>query len=74
MDDKVFYIAPTINPDGRHNYMHEPNTVNTPRSGTIPLDDDGDGLAAEDGFDDLNNDGEITQMRRRTLLAVQGRP
>ncbi len=65
MDDKVFYIAPTINPDGRHNYMHEPNTVNSPRSGTIPLDDDGDGEAAEDGFDDLNNDGHITQMRRR---------
>ncbi len=68
MDDKVFYIAPTINPDGRHNYMHEPNTVNTPRSGTIPLDDDGDGMASEDGFDDLNNDGHITQMRRRSEL------
>jgi hypothetical protein len=68
LDDKVFYIAPTINPDGRHHYMHEPNTVNTPRSGTIPLDDDGDGVAAEDGFDDLNNDGHITQMRRRSDL------
>jgi len=68
MDDKVFYIAPTINPDGRHNYMHEPNNVNTPRSGTVPLDDDGDGLAGEDGFDDLNNDGHITQMRRKSEL------
>jgi hypothetical protein len=68
MNDKVFYIAPTINPDGRHNYMHEPNTVNSPRSGTIPLDDDGDGIAGEDGFDDLNNDGHITQMRRRSAL------
>ncbi len=66
LDDKVFYIAPTINPDGRHYYMREPNTVNTPRSGAIPLDDDGDGEAAEDGFDDLNNDGHITQMRRRS--------
>ena len=65
MDEKVFYIAPTINPDGRENYMMEPNTVSTPRSGTIPLDDDGDGEKAEDGFDDLNNDGHITQMRRR---------
>ena len=65
MDEKVFYIAPTINPDGREHYMMEPNTVNTPRSGTIPLDDDGDGEKAEDGFDDLNNDGHITQMRRR---------
>jgi hypothetical protein len=68
MNDKVFYIAPTINPDGRHNYMHEPNTVNSPRSGTIALDDDGDGIVDEDGFDDLNNDGHITQMRRRNTL------
>ena len=68
MDDKVFYIAPTINPDGRHNYMHEPNTVSSPRSGTIPLDDDGDGEVDEDGFDDLNDDGHITQMRRRSAF------
>lgn len=68
MDEKVFYIAPTINPDGREHYMTQPNTVNTPRSGTIPLDDDGDGEIAEDGFDDLNGDGHITQMRRRNPM------
>ena len=68
LDDKVFYIAPTINPDGRHEYMVNANTVSSPRSGTIPLDDDGDGEKAEDGFDDLNGDGHITQMRRRNPL------
>lgn len=66
LDEKVFYIAPSINPDGREYYMRQPNTVSSPRSGTIPLDDDGDGEYAEDGFDDLNGDGHITQMRRRS--------
>jgi hypothetical protein len=68
LDDKVFYIVPTINPDGRHEYMANPNTGSSPRSGTVPLDDDGDGQAVEDGFDDLNGDGHITQMRRRNPL------
>ncbi len=65
LDEKVFYILPVMNPDGRDHYMSQPNTFNTPRSGTMPLDDDGDGIAGEDGFDDLNGDGHITQMRRR---------
>ncbi|TVR42115.1 MAG: peptidase M14 [Bacteroidia bacterium] len=65
LDDNVFYILPVMNPDGRDHYMNQPNTFSTPRSGTMPLDDDGDGIAGEDGFDDLNGDGHITQMRRR---------
>ncbi|MFN3557591.1 MAG: M14 family metallopeptidase [Bacteroidales bacterium] len=66
LNEKVFYILPVMNPDGRHHYMNLPNSFNTPRSGTMPVDDDGDGLAGEDPHDDLNNDGHITQMRRRT--------
>ncbi len=65
LDEKVFYILPVMNPDGREYYMNQPNTYSSPRSGTMPLDDDGDGLKGEDGFDDLNGDGHITQMRRR---------
>ncbi|MBW6480099.1 MAG: hypothetical protein K0B37_11780 [Bacteroidales bacterium] len=65
MNDKVFYILPVMNPDGREYYMNQPNTSSSPRSGTMPLDDDGDGKVGEDGFDDLNGDGHITQMRRR---------
>jgi hypothetical protein len=60
--DKVFYIFPTINPDGREHFM---TLAATPRSGLAPRDDDRDGLFDEDGFDDLNGDGERSQMRKR---------
>jgi hypothetical protein len=63
--DKVFYIVPTINPDGRDSYMHQPNSASSPRSGMLPIDNDGDGLIDEDKYDDLDGDGNITQMRRK---------
>jgi len=63
--DKVFYIVPTINPDGRDSYIHKPNTANSPRSGMIPVDNDGDGLVNEDSYEDLDGDGNITLMRRK---------
>ena len=66
LDEKVFYIVPTINPDARNNYMFELNMVHSPRSGMIPFDDDGDGLTDEDGFDDLDGDGNLMLMRRKT--------
>lgn len=66
LKDRIFYIVATINPDARNNYMKEPNTGNTPRAGMIPLDDDSDGLFDEDGFDDLDGDGSITRMRRKS--------
>jgi hypothetical protein len=65
LNEKTFYILPVMNPDGREFYMNKPNSFNTPRSGTMPLDNDGDGVAGEDGMDDLNNDGHITMMRRK---------
>jgi hypothetical protein len=66
LDEKVFYILPTINPDARNNYMLELNIVHSPRSGLIPVDDDRDGLVDEDGFDDLDGDGNLLMMRRKT--------
>ena len=27
LEDKVFYIVPTINPDGRDSYIHQPNSL-----------------------------------------------
>jgi len=66
LKDKVFYITPTINPDARNNYMLEPNTAHSPRSGMIVLDNDGDGVAGEDGMDDLDGDGSITMMIRKS--------
>lgn len=63
--DKTFYIVPTINPDGRDNYFHKANNAHSPRSGVIPIDNDRDGQVDEDGYDDLDNDGEIVMMRRK---------
>lgn len=60
--DKTFYIFPTNNPDGREHFMTQGAT---PRSGLAPRDDDRDGLVDEDGFDDMNGDGERSQMRKR---------
>ncbi len=62
---RTLYIAPTINPDARDEYLKQANTASSPRTGIAPRDNDGDGLIDEDGADDLNGDGHITQMRRR---------
>lgn len=58
--ERTFYIAPTINPDGREVFT---SGTLPPRSGLAPRDNDRDGLIDEDGFDDLNGDNEISQMR-----------
>ena len=63
--ERTFYIVPTINPDGRENFLDEPNNPHSPRSGLGARDNDGDGLVNEDGYDDLDGDGNITMMRRR---------
>ena len=60
--EKTFYICPTINPDGREFFT---SATTPPRSGLAPRDSDRDGLVDEDGPDDLNGDGEISQMRRK---------
>ncbi len=64
--DKVFYIVPTINPDARDNFFHAANTASSPRSGLVPVDNDRDGQVNEDGFDDLDGNGSITMMRRKS--------
>lgn len=61
--DKTFYIAPTINPDAREYFT---STGVPPRSGLAPRDNDRDGLYDEDGTDDINNDKNITMMRRKS--------
>lgn len=64
--DKTFYIVPTINPDARDNFMKEPNTPHSPRAGMIAIDNDRDGLINEDMMDDLDKDGNITNMIRKS--------
>ena len=66
LEDKVFYIVPTINPDARDNFFHAANTASSPRSGLVPVDNDRDGQVNEDGFDDLDGNGSITMMRRKS--------
>ena len=66
LKDKTFYIAPTINPDSREYFIYEPNTMNSSRTGRRPFDNDGDGQIAEDLYDDLDGDGHIVMMRRKS--------
>lgn len=66
LKDKVFYIAPTINPDSRDYFIYEPNTMHSSRTGRRPFDNDGDGEVAEDLYDDLDGDGHIVMMRRKS--------
>ena len=65
LERKAFYILPTVNPDGRAHWFQELNTASSSRSGKQPTDNDGDGLLDEDGYDDLDGDGEILDMRIR---------
>jgi len=65
MDERTFYVVPTMNPDSRDYFLHKPTNANSPRSGLRPMDDDRDGLADEDDADDLDGDGSITLMRKK---------
>ena len=67
LKDKTFYISPTINPDAREYFT---SVGVPPRSGLVPRDNDRDGLLDEDGYDDLNNDKNISQMRRKILMVI----
>ncbi len=65
VNERVFYLMPMMSPDARDAHMHEANSTHSPRSGLRPVDDDRDGLVDEDKPDDLDGDGNITQMRIR---------
>ncbi|MCB9831109.1 MAG: peptidase M14 [Planctomycetes bacterium] len=64
LDERVFYILPSVNPDGRDYWISQANTPSSSRSGLRPIDNDRDGLADEDGPNDLDGDGSITMMRQ----------
>ena len=66
LKEKTFYILPNISPDARDNFIHKPNTASTSRSGMRSFDDDNDGLVNEDKLDDLDGDGNIVMMRRKS--------
>jgi len=56
VDERVFYIFPSVNPDGRDLWLHKGGSA---RSGQSPMDDDSDGLYDEDGPEDIDGDGEV---------------
>ncbi|MFC1554688.1 M14 family metallopeptidase [candidate division KSB1 bacterium] len=60
LDQKVFYICPIINPDGVYNSVEGDMSQ---RANSMAIDNDRDGKINEDGPDDLNGDGHITQFR-----------
>ncbi|MEQ8330057.1 MAG: M14 family metallopeptidase [Longimicrobiales bacterium] len=62
VDERVFYILPSVNPDGRDYFLDEHGSG--ARTGHIPVDSDGDGQFDEDGPDDLNGNGVIEQIRK----------
>lgn len=65
MDRVAFYFMPSVNPDGRQEWFDQPTTSSAYRSGLRPTDNDFDGVADEDGPEDLNGDGHIGIMYRQ---------
>ncbi len=63
LDNNAHYIIPVVNVDGRFHFFEGGNTPSTNRTIRVPKDDDGDGLFDEDATDDLDGDGNISQMR-----------
>jgi hypothetical protein len=70
LDRSVFYVLPMVNPDGRALWFKGPSNADFPRSVMVAIDDDRDGKADEDGFEDLDGDGMITEMRKKVPMGM----
>ncbi|MBZ2183960.1 MAG: hypothetical protein K7J46_04555 [Bryobacter sp.] len=68
LDRGTLYVIPMMNIDSRERWFTQPATPNFPRTLPVSIDDDRDGAKDEDGFDDLDGDGEITMMRKKVPL------
>lgn len=62
MDRSAFYLMPVVSPDSRDMWFKGPSNPNNYRSNQRPIDSDRDGRFDEDGPDDLDGDGQLTQM------------
>ncbi|OGD24581.1 MAG: hypothetical protein A2Y56_13305, partial [Candidatus Aminicenantes bacterium RBG_13_63_10] len=65
LDARTVYVAPLLNSDAAAAYFVSPRFER--RTNAAALDDDLDMLTDEDGPDDLNKDGLITQMRAKDV-------
>lgn len=61
LEKRTVYVAPLLNPDVAQKFFSQIRCES--RLNNNPTDDDLDDLIDEDGPDDLNKDGLITQMR-----------
>ena len=61
LSKRTIYVAPILNPDAHNGLFATPRQLRAGNEGK--LDRDLDGLVAEDGADDLDGNGIITQMR-----------
>ncbi len=61
LEQRTVYVAPLLNPDVASSFFAKPRYER--RENFKPMDEDLDDLVDEDGPDDLNGDGLITQMR-----------
>ena len=64
LDGSSLYVLPMQNPDGRGRWFASAHDAHSSRTGSMPTDDDQDGRFDEDPADDLDGDGQITQMRK----------
>ncbi|MBN2089351.1 hypothetical protein JW964_07045 [candidate division KSB1 bacterium] len=67
LNKHAFYLIPAVNIDAAQHFFQKP--LFEIQTNFSPEDDDADGLFDEDGPEDLNGDGLITQMR---LLDSEG--
>jgi hypothetical protein len=61
LDTRTVYVAPLLNPDAARAYFAPLKFERSTNNRSV--DNDNDGQVDEDGPDDLNKDGVITQMR-----------
>lgn len=61
VEEKTLYFVPSVNPDAIAAYFSKSKFEKS--GNATKTDDDRDGKIGEDGFEDLNNDGFITQVR-----------
>ncbi|MDX2414874.1 MAG: M14 family metallopeptidase [Bacteroidales bacterium] len=62
LNNNTFYILPGLNVDANASYTEFPNTPNNPREPYRPEDNDKDGLYDEDQTEDVDGDGELSNM------------